>query len=242
MPAWARRFYLWQGALLALAALLLAWVFHATRLDLQLEAPYYDAVNHTFPWRYAWVTKYLLHRYLKVALIVAGLLVWAVALRARFVGAPRFLAGRTRRWWVIAWCFVLVPLASAVLRRLSPMHCPWDIAEFGGRMPYLDAVRALSANVPPGHCAPAGYMTVGTWLLAFALLWYPERRARSVVIGVGLVLVSLALGWVQQMRGAHFLSHSLWSLWWSWLVILAVHAASRAWRDPAAVPPAGPAT
>jgi len=39
------------------------------------------------------------------------------------------------------------------------------------------------------------------------------------------------MGWVQQMRGAHFLSHTLWSLWVSWAVVLLVHAACGAWRE-----------
>ena len=46
---WPRRFYLRQAVFLALSAAVLAWVFHFTRLDVQLAAPYYDAVNHTFP-------------------------------------------------------------------------------------------------------------------------------------------------------------------------------------------------
>jgi membrane-associated PAP2 superfamily phosphatase len=31
------------------------------------------------------------------------------------------------------------------------------------------------------------------------------------------VLVGLGLGWVQQMRGAHFMSHTLWSGWVCWV-------------------------
>jgi len=27
------------------------------------------------------------------------------------------------------------------------------------------------------------------------------------------MLLGAALGWIQQMRGAHFLTHTLWSMW-----------------------------
>lgn len=238
MPAarWqASRFYAGQALWLAVAAALLAWLFHATRLDLWLEAPYYDAVNRTFPWRYTWITKYFVHRYLKYALILAGLAIWAIALHAHFRRVPRFLAGRQRRWWAIALSFVLVPTVIAVLRYFSSMHCPWDVSDFGGYAPYFDLLDPAPAGVRAGRCFPSGFTASGAWLLAFGLLWYPEFKRRSRVVGALALAFAFGLGWAQQMRGAHFLSHTLWSLWVAWLVILAVHAASGAAREHNAV-------
>jgi membrane-associated PAP2 superfamily phosphatase len=227
-----RRFYLMQASLLALSALLLLWLFHTTRLDLVLATPYYDAANHTFPWRYAWVSKYFIHRYLKYGLLMVGTGVWIVALSMRFrAQLPHFLVTHRRRWWFVAWCFVAVPITIGVLRRMSPMHCPWEVSDFGGYAPYFDLFSAVPAGIRAGHCFPAAFVASGSWLLGFALLWYPEHKLRSRTIGIAALALSFALGWVQQMRGAHFLSHTLWSLWVSWLVILAVHAASGAWRD-----------
>ena len=209
---------------------MLGAVFHATRLDLVLATPYYDPVNHAFPWRFAWVSKYLVHRYLKYVLLVGGVGVWIVALRMR-PPTGGFLASHRRRWWCVAWSFVAVPVVIAVLRRLSPMHCPWEIVDFGGYAPYFDLLSAAPAGVRPGHCFPAAFVASGSWLLSFALLWYPERKVRSAAVGLAALLLAFAMGWVQQMRGAHFLSHTLWSLWVSWAVVLGVHAASGAWRE-----------
>jgi membrane-associated PAP2 superfamily phosphatase len=227
-----RAFYLRQAGLLAVAALLLGAVFHFSRLDLALAAPYYDPVNHAFPWRFAWVSKYLVHRYLKYALLLGGVSVWIIALRLRWrPPADGFFASHRRRWWCVAWSFVAVPVVIAVLRRLSPMHCPWEIADFGGYAPYFDLLSAAPAGVRAGHCFPAAFVASGSWLLAFALLWFPERKGRSLVVGITALLLAFAMGWVQQMRGAHFLSHTLWSLWVSWTVVLLVHAATGAWRE-----------
>jgi membrane-associated PAP2 superfamily phosphatase len=227
-----RAFYLRQAVLLALAAIALGGVFHFTRLDLALATPYYDPVNHAFPWRFAWVTKYLVHRYLKYALLLAGVAVWVAAAWARWrPRAEGFLARHRRRWWCVAWSFVAVPVVIAVLRRLSPMHCPWEIVDFGGYAPYFDLLTAAPAGVRAGHCFPAAFVASGSWLLAFALLWYPQRRWRCVAIGVAAFALAFAMGWVQQMRGAHFLSHTLWSLWVSWAVVLLVHRATGAWRE-----------
>ena len=38
------------------------------------------------------------------------------------------------------------------------------------------------------------------------------------------LILGFGFGWVQMMRGAHFLSHTLWSAWWVWLVELLVFA------------------
>ena len=218
--------------LLGVAAVVLGAVFHLTRLDLVLATPYYDAVNHAFPWRFAWVSKYLVHRYLKYVLLLAGVGVWIVALRLQFwPKAGGVLARHRRRWWCVAWSFVAVPLVISLLRRLSPMHCPWEIVDFGGYAPYFDLLSAPPAGVRAGRCFPAAFVASGSWLLAFALLWFPQRKARSVAVGLAALLLALAMGWVQQMRGAHFLSHTLWSLWISWAVILLVHAATGAWRE-----------
>jgi membrane-associated PAP2 superfamily phosphatase len=226
------RLYRGHALLLVASGCAMAWVFHATRLDLQLALPYYDAVNNAFPWRFAWVSKYFVHRYMKYALLALGVAVWASAvwstLRPRGHG---FLATHRRRWWLVAWSFVLVPGVIALLRRYSAMHCPWDIADFGGYAPYFDLLAAAPAGVRPGRCFPAGFVATASWTLAFAMLWYPERKRRCIAVGVVALVLSFGMGWVQQMRGAHFLSHTLWSLWLSWATVLVLHATSGAWRE-----------
>ena len=32
------------------------------------------------------------------------------------------------------------------------------------------------------------------------------------------VILGFAMGWAQMMRGAHFLSHNLWTAWIIWLI------------------------
>ena len=226
------RLYRAHALLLAVTAVAMAWLFHATRLDLQLAAPYYDAVNDTFPWRYAWVSKYLIHRYVKYALLLCGIATWTLAAWSSLrPHRPGFVAEHRRRLWFVAFCSVLVPTVIALLRRSSAMHCPWEVVDFGGYAPYFDLFSAAPAGVRPGRCFPAAFVASGSWLLALALLWYPERKRRSVLVGIAALVFGFGLGWVQQMRGAHFLSHTLWSLWISWAVVLAVHASSGAWRE-----------
>ena len=224
------RLYAPHVAMLAFAALVLAGLFHFTALDVRLASPWYDSAHHTFPWRYAWVTKYAIHRYLKDVQIVFGVCMCGVALSATRARAG-FLATHRRRLWCIAVSFVAVPTIIAALQRLSPMHCPWDVVGFGGGIPYFDLLSSPPPGVRAGHCFPAAFLTSGAWMLSFAWLWFPERRRLSVGIGVAALAWAFGLGFVQQMRGAHFLSHTLWSLWLGWAIVVLVHCTCGAWRE-----------
>lgn len=223
-------FYVAQCAVLAVVATVLAIVFHVTDLDVRLERVWYDPAQHAFPWRYAWITKYGVHRYLKYLQLGLGVGAWIVALLASRAH-DGFLASHRRRLWCVAASFVAVPIVIAVLHRASAMHCPWDVVDYGGTAPYFDLFSPTPAGIASGRCFPAAFVASGSWMLSLAWLWFPERTWRSVFIGLATLAWAFGLGFVQQMRGAHFLSHTLWSLWTSGCVVLVVHALCGAWRE-----------
>jgi membrane-associated PAP2 superfamily phosphatase len=231
MPATWRRFYCIHLLLLAISGVALLLLFHLTNLDVRLEDAWHAAAGHAavatpWPLRDAWWTSTLLHQWLRYVLHIAALAcMWAAWVRRRQWDALR--------WRVVAFASLVVPLVVATGKRLSGMHCPWDIDRYGGYAPYYDLIAALTTPIAqPGHCFPAGFVSTGSWLLAFALFYYPANTRRSLWIGFAAAALSLGLGFVQQMRGAHFLSHVLWTLWLSWCIVLVLHMVLRAWRSP----------
>ena len=100
-----------------------------------------------------------------------------------------------------------------MLKQASSSHCPWDLARYGGSAPYVRLLDALPAGVGPGHCLPAGHDSSVLWLLAFAVFFLPSRPRMASLVFVLMLALSCAAGWLQQLRGAHFLSHTLWSVW-----------------------------
>ena len=130
-------------------------------------------------------------------------------------------------------------LSVSALKATSNMDCPWDVQGLGGERPHLTLYDARPHDLPHGRCFPAGHASGGyAWVaLYFAFLMIrPRWRWRGLATGLG---VGLTYGIAQQLRGAHFLSHDLWSVFLVWFTCLGLYA--YVWRGrvmSAAHPPA----
>lgn len=104
---------------------------------------------------------------------------------------------------------VLVP----AFKRLSATSCPWDVADYGGRVPWVSHWAWSLVDGGPGHCFPSGHAVAAFAFLVPVVAWHREHpvAARRGLLAVGLA--GALFGAVQVMRGAHFLSHVLWSAW-----------------------------
>ncbi|MBD8530890.1 MULTISPECIES: phosphatase PAP2 family protein [unclassified Massilia] len=216
-------------AWLAASAALIFWLGHFTDIDLDLADAVYDAGIHAFPWRYTWLADTFNHTILKGVLTLAA--AWFVLAAARDAWRPR--AGRTAldrlRLRVVGLSAVLVPVVISTLKQASVAHCPWDLARYGGSEPYLRLFEALPPGVAAGHCLPAGHASSALWLLSLCVLWLPARPRRACRVALAALLFGGLVGWMQQLRGAHFLTHTLWSIWLACAVVLAI-VASVQWQ------------
>lgn len=189
--------------LLAALALLVAWELGGW--DLALTRRFGSAEG--FAWRNAWWAQQLLHD--GGRLLAWGLLGMAV------LGLWRpWLTGPTRRqrvFWlgVLLTSVVLVP----AIKRLSSTSCPWELAEFGGHAAYVPHWLLGVADGGSGHCFPSGHAVSAFAFVALFFLWRPHRpRLAWALLGAVLAFGAVS-GLTQLVRGAHFLSHSLWSAW-----------------------------
>jgi membrane-associated PAP2 superfamily phosphatase len=148
-------------------------------------------------------------------LIALGLLAGAVA--APWV-AP--LRPYRRGFWYLLAVLALAPGLVNVLKLLTHVDCPWDLARYGGAAPYVPLFAAHPGDFAYGRCFPAAHASGGYALLGlyfFARTYAP--RLRWIGLGVGLA-VGGVYGFTQQLRGAHFLSHDLWALAICWFAAL----------------------
>lgn len=196
------------AASLLVAALAIAAINACTGIDLALAHSMY--VNGAFGARHAWWAETLSHDMMRRFMFVLAACFIAPVL-ADWLRPRAWSAGFRGRMRVVALSAVLVPLATSLLKHYSASHCPWDLLEFGGDRAYVGLFDAVPAFMPPGRCMPAGHASSALWLVSLALF----ARTRRGAAGVALAMLGFGfgLGWVQQMRGAHFLTHTLWSVW-----------------------------
>ena len=205
--------------LLLFSFLLLAWLQQFTGLDFAIENLYFDPISHTFPWKNSWFAKDLMHGYLKNVLVMLGTAILLLCAIDYFCPIKKISPILSVRLRFIALSAIMIPALIAALKSQSSSHCPWDIEQYGGNYPHLTLFESLPSALKAGHCLPAGHASTGLWLAAFCVFWLPNAPRKAFLVFVFGLSVGFVMGWVQQMRGAHFISHTLWSMWLASLVI-----------------------
>lgn len=210
-------FWFWHLVLPLGIGLFLWFIYPQTGIDPLIESWYYDPAAHLFPLRNApWLTSGM-HTGLKMTAIGLEIIVFG-AWGFSFL-EPSLQPERRRMGWM--WLAMLfASLTISALKGSSIHHCPWDIADYGGYAPHLPFLASLPAGIDPGRCFPAGHASAGFVLIALYFGLRDDHRHAAVCALVGALLLGFVMGWAQTMRGAHFLSHTLWSAWIVWLVLL----------------------
>ena len=212
--------------LLALACIVL---WDLAGLDLPLARLAGDV--HGFPWRDHWLLANVLH---KGARALGTIFAIALCVGVWWPIGPLKKISRARRAQIAVTAFVAAG-AISLLKSWSAFSCPWDLQAFGGDVPYVPHWLGLAGDGGPGHCFPAGHASWGFAFVGgyFAFRETDSRIARAWLLGA--LAVGFALGWVQQLRGAHFMSHALWSAWICWVIAYAIDAACSFMPAPAGV-------
>lgn len=210
---------------LALLVVVLGW--DASGLDLALARVAADGTG--FALRDNWTLGVLLHDGMRRAAFAAAL--WLAVGIWWPTGVLRRLSTRARVQW-LASLLLGVALVN-VLKYASRSSCPWDLAEFGGAAAYLSHWSWGLADGGPGRCFPAGHASAGFAFAGgfFALRPVAPRAALACLAAVALG--GLVLGVAQQLRGAHFMSHTLWTAWVCWVTASLVDGAGRLLPIPA---------
>jgi membrane-associated PAP2 superfamily phosphatase len=212
---------------LCACAMLIYWLGACTDVDLVLADAMFDPASGAFPWRHAWLTETFNHAILKAVLTCAAFAVVAAGAIDAVRPSSRLDALARTRLRIVAASAVLVPLVVSLLKQNSASHCPWDLARYGGAEPYVPLFGILPPGVAPGHCLPAGHASSVLWLVSLAALWLPDEPRKAALAAALALALGFAAGWMQQMRGAHFLTHTLWSVWIACAIVHVLVLSSR---------------
>lgn len=197
---------------ISFAALIALLSWDLSGLDMPLAR--LAAGSRGFPLRDHWLLTTLLHSGAKY---LAWIAIVALCLSVAWpVGALRRVPMRRRMQ--IAASALLASAFITLLKVGSHTSCPWDLSEFGGIATHVSHWSGWEEqDGGAGHCFPAGHATTGFALVGgfFALRNDLPGLARSWALFALVAGVVLGIG--QQLRGAHFMSHTLWTGWLCWM-------------------------
>ncbi len=212
-PTWK-----WAVGLLVLTLVL----FESTDLDIWLQDWFFDFATGTWlvPRRDA-LSRALFYTGPKVMIILGG-----IGLLTLLLGPARWRerGGFNRQQLgVVLLTLAIVPTFIGFLKGATGVYCPWDIRRYGGPAPYVrvferhpvdDRPDYEGRGFPPGH-ASGGFALVALMTLA------RTRRQQGWALAFALTM-GWTMGLYQMAKGAHYLSHTLVTMWLAWLIYLAI--------------------
>ncbi len=215
-----RGFALWHLWLPLAGFLLLLAVATLGHGDQWLADRIYAWGGQSWPLRNGFVADRLIHvagRNLSAAAWLLVVLAWAAT---HVLPDWRFLR---RPLASLLVAVLLSTLLVAWVKSWTNMDCPWDLVRYGGDRPLIDLFALRPVGLGRGACFPAGHASAGyAWmaLYFFFASVAPRWRWTGLAVGVGL---GLLFGFTQQLRGAHFLSHDVWTAALCWATALLLY-------------------
>lgn len=223
VPSQRKRFLYANSIILAFGGSALLWLSRDARVDFAIANLFFDPARAGFYLRDAYWLSTVAHDALKWFALAIWVTMLGLAVASLWI--PRLQSVRANAWWFCGTSLAAVVLV-AWLKSQNAHACPWDIDLFGGIRPWYPLLDAAPTD-RPGRCWPGGHAAGGFALLAGYYMWRDSQRSLARF----WLALSLALGAVmsaaQIARGAHFLSHNLWTLWWCVLVCASFYSIRR---------------
>ncbi|MBO3672534.1 phosphatase PAP2 family protein [Acinetobacter soli] len=198
-----------QLVLIACSAVVLMMLFPVGgAIDLHLIAPWVDATGQ-FHHRDNWYLAKLNHVIVKniiIGVYAVFFVLWLASFKMTRLAAQRWQYGYM--FWVSMLCTSIV----GILKSQSSHACPWNMTHPAAQGFVWD----FSAT--HGHCFPGGHASTGFALMTGYFVYRATHHRRALFYLFAGLILGFAMGWAQMMRGAHFLSHNLWTGWWAWSI------------------------
>jgi membrane-associated PAP2 superfamily phosphatase len=226
-----RNFWIYHLVLPLVAAILVLASLERTGVDLWLADRWYAFEGYHWALRNHWLVNQVIHRDGKELLAGLGLAL-AITLAASY-RLPRLQNWRRPIAYLLT-CMVVLPALIAGFKHFSSAPCPWDLVRYGGGLPYHHSLSYFFGAAGTGHCFPAGHASGGFALLALYFATYFYARYPAIYLLPGL-LIGFTFAFGQEARGAHFISHDLWTLSLCWFGALGLFILFKpgGWKQPA---------
>ena len=212
------RIFYFHWILPAVLLIALCIALQPLELDLWITDHIYALQNHHWTLKKSWLLETVIHQRGRTLIGIMALCLLASWLTSAYIAILRPYRRGLGYFLLSLVCSLLI---VSCLKNLTHIGCPWDFYRYGGDQPYQATLSAIFGTSSK-RCFPAGHASGGyAWVASyfFCRQYLPWWRIPALVISLAL---GLCFGIAQQIRGAHFLSHDLWTLaicWYTPLII-----------------------
>ncbi|HEB57321.1 MAG TPA: phosphatase PAP2 family protein [Gammaproteobacteria bacterium] len=225
------RFWLTHAILPAALLFILTVLLEYSQFDIHLANYFFDFENRRWMAGESWWANQLLH---KTGRDFIALIAFISLLGFVFSWFSKRLHP-WRRTFAYAVLSILLTTSLVFLgKKYSNVDCPWDLAMYNGKRPYTQIFSDKADNIDIGRCFPGGHSS-GAFSLLFLYFLLRDKNRRLAFAGLGFALLLGSLySYGQWVRGAHFISHDIWSAFIAWFVALGLYRGlfkGRVWPD-----------
>lgn len=124
---------------------------------------------------------------------------------------------------ILVLSLIFVPIIVAGAKYITNVYCPYQLDIYNGLNPFvriIDNYPQGFVQLRSGRCFPAGHATAGFALMSLYFV-FSDKKKKFAGLALGITLGLMAGGY-QMLRGQHFLSHTLFSMVASFMVILII--------------------
>ncbi len=225
------RFWLTHAVLPAALFLILAVLLEYSQFDVLLANQFFDFDKQRWSAGESWWANQLLHKTGRdfIALITILSLLGIIL---------SWISNRLRPWRrACTYALLSILLTTGLVflgKKYSNVDCPWDLAMYNGERPYTQIFSDKPNNIDIGRCFPGGHSS-GAFSLLFLYFLLRDKHRRLAFTGFGFALLLGSLySYGQWVRGAHFISHDIWSAFIAWFAALGLYRGlfkGRIWPD-----------
>ncbi|HCS65551.1 MAG TPA: PAP2 family protein [Cellvibrio sp.] len=181
-------------------------------VDRSLADYFYSLQGNSWAWKDSWIAEEFFHKGGRTISIFLALMLFA------FLALSHFHSSLSPHKKSLVYFFMATAGGSflvSVLKSALAVSCPWEFERYGGDLFYSGVIEQLFLRNGEG-CFPAGHASAGyAWVSAYFFGLYYQSKWRWLGLAIPLI-AGMVLGLVQQIRGAHFISHDVWSVAVCW--------------------------
>ena len=214
---------LWQRWLLTFLVVLVALATgDLLSLKFFIANKLYQLEGFQWSLKHHFITEAVLHDGVRTLNLIAVASLLIITL-LQFIPGKR---GSQKRSYVLLLLSVLLSFGLVnYLKATLGMDCPWDLRQYGGTKPYFSLWSLNDSHVSSGRCFPSGHSSIGFAWIALYFFWRRHRPTLAKTTVALSLIAGTTLGFVQQLRGAHFFVDDIATAFICWTVALLIFRA-----------------